>query len=210
MEWSPEKTRILSAKEVAKVISAMKIKSRRSVNARMNLVIFRLATSCGLRASEILGISLSNVRVGIDKPVIYIPKTVAKGGKQRRVPLWWDGATLADITEWKRKREEDGAKPNDPFVCTLASHCLGNSLHRNSVRSRFIQACTSLGENREVTVHDGRHTFVSHALHRGRSLAEVRDAAGHSSIATTSIYTHVGVEEDGVVGTIYETELEGV
>ena len=207
MDWKPKTTRILTENEVVKVVSEMKIKSRRSANAHMNLVIFRLATGAGLRASEILGISMSNVRLGIDKPAIYVPKSVAKGGKPRHVPLWWDGGTLNDIEDWKKKRKNDGASQSDPFVCTLAAHRFGNRLHRNSIRSRFIQACKCLGEGREVSVHDGRHTFVSHALDRGRSLAEVRDAAGHSSLTTTSIYTHA-VPDDGEIGTIYNTEFE--
>jgi integrase len=39
-------------------------------------------------------------------------------------------------------------------------------------------------------VHCGRHTFISHAIASGRSLVEVRDAAGHTNIAVTSIYLH--------------------
>jgi integrase len=63
-------------------------------------------------------------------------------------------------------------------------------------------ACKVLGPERlqSLTTHDGRHTFISHALAGGRTLAEVRDAAGHASIATTSVYTHVAVDDDGVVG----------
>jgi integrase len=55
---------------------------------------------------------------------------------------------------------------------------------------------------RHVTIHDGRHTFASHALAGGRSLVEVRDALGHRSIATTSLYLHL-VEEDEAVGNLF-------
>lgn len=61
--------------------------------------------------------------------------------------------------------------------------------------------CRMLGTERqqELTIHTGRHSFVSHALAgpNARSLAEVRDAAGHSSLAITSIYTHVATDDDG-------------
>jgi site-specific recombinase XerD len=40
----------------------------------------------------------------------------------------------------------------------------------------------------------GRHTFISHALAGGRTLAEVRDAAGHVNLTITSGYLHVAVE----------------
>jgi hypothetical protein len=44
------------------------------------------------------------------------------------------------------------------------------------------------------TIQRGRHRFISHALAGGRTLAEVRDAAGHSNVTITSGYLHVAVE----------------
>ncbi len=58
---------------------------------------FRLTTCCGLRVSEIVGLTLANVKTEGKRPHIYIPKTIGKGGKARRVPLWWDQSTLADL-----------------------------------------------------------------------------------------------------------------
>ena len=74
--------------------------------------------------------------------------------------------------------------------------------------ARHLVACRVLGGNRqrELTIHHGRHSFVSHALAGGSSLAEVRDAAGHASIATTSVYTHVATNDDGGVGDLFEFE----
>jgi hypothetical protein len=49
-----------------------------------------------------------------------------------------------------------------------------------------------------LTIHHVRHIFISHALTGRRTLVDVRDAAGHSNIATTSIYLHVIVDDEGV------------
>ena len=46
-----------------------------------------------------------------------------------------------------------------------------------------------------ITIHHGRHTFISHALAGGRTLAEVRDAAGHANVSITSAYLHVTVDD---------------
>ena len=54
----------------------------------------------------------------------------------------------------------------------------------------------------ELTIHHGRHTFCSHAA-KLRTLVEVRDAAGHSNIATTSIYLHIVTDDDGEVGGMF-------
>lgn len=86
--WKVDQTKILSRAEIAAILSSLKRPSkRRSPNTRMNLAIFRLATCCGLRASEIIGIKLGDVRVGIARPYIRVPKTIAKGGKGRRAML---------------------------------------------------------------------------------------------------------------------------
>ncbi len=49
-----------------------------------------------------------------------------------------------------------------------------------------------------LTIHHGRHTFISHALAGHRTLAEVRDAAGHANVSITSGYLHVAVDDDRV------------
>jgi hypothetical protein len=56
----------------------------------------------------------------------------------------------------------------------------GHPLNRHVLRRRFQTACGVLGNERvrSLTLHHGRHTFVSHALAGGRTLAEVRAAAG--------------------------------
>jgi len=81
----------------------------------------------------------------------------------------------------------------------------GLALQRAALRRRFISACKVLGlaRLRTLTIHHGRHTFISHALAGKRTLAEVRAAAGHASLLTTSVYLHVAVDDDGEVGALF-------
>ena len=44
--------------------------------------------------------------------------------------------------------------------------------------------------------HDGRHSCASHLLAAGWALPMVRDMLGHASIATTSVYSHVVVDDE--------------
>jgi integrase len=113
--------RILTRHEIATTIADLKRKSRRSANTRQNLAIFRLSTCCGLRVSEIVGLTLANVRLAGQRPHLYVPKAIAKRGKARRVPLWWDAATLADLLAWKVERVQQGAKPFHKVRCCNAS-----------------------------------------------------------------------------------------
>ena len=73
-------------------------------------------------------------------------------------------------------------------------------LSRHTLRRRFRTACMVLGRERleMLTIRHGRHTFISHALAGHRTLAEVRDAAGHANVSITSAYLHVAVEDDAV------------
>ena len=131
--WQIDATKILGRGEIAVVLADLKRPAkRRSPNTRQNLVIFRLATCCGLRASEIVGLKLGDVRVGIARPYLRIPKTIAKGGKGRRVPLWWDAQTLADLTAWREERVRRGAGTGDPFVCAQSRAAYGKRLTRHN------------------------------------------------------------------------------
>jgi hypothetical protein len=90
-------------------------------------------------------------------------------------------------------------------VCCLRPGRFGEGLIRHTIRERFRTACKPLGLERlkTLTIHHGRHTFISHALAGGRTLAEVKAAAGHSSLMTMSVYLHVAVEDDGKVGNLF-------
>jgi len=97
-DWKVEATKILTAGEIAQVLADLKRRARRSGNSRMNLIVFRLATCCGLRVSELIGLRVGDVRVGMARPYIHVRRETAKRGKARRVPLWWDQSTLDDLS----------------------------------------------------------------------------------------------------------------
>ena len=195
-------TKILMRTELSAALHDLHRKSPRSANTRMNLAIFRLAVCCGLRVSEIGGLRLGDIRLSRPRPHIRIPRGAAKGGKPRTVPLWWDAGTLADLTAWKAERQEEGAADEDVLI---ASRRHGGPLSRHTLRKRFITACRCLGQTRlqTLTIHHGRHTFISHALAGGRTLAEVRDAAGHANVSITSGYLHVAIDEDEEAGHLF-------
>ena len=191
-----EPTKILTRSELLAVLADLKRKAPRSKNTRLNLVIFRLACCCGLRASEIAQLRAGDVRADTRRPHIRIRRGASKGGKPRIVPLWWDQGTLEDLAAW-----ELGKRPDEPFVASLRpGRDAGAIFSRHTLRKRFRTACKVLGPERleTLTIHHGRHTFISHALARGRTLAEVRDAAGHANVSITSGYLHVAVEDEEV------------
>ena len=121
------------------------------------------------------------------------------------VPLWWDAGTLKDLREWKAERLALGAGADQPFLASLIPGRAVKSFSRQTLRKRFRTACKVLGAARleSLTIHHGRHTFISHALAGGRSLAEVRDAAGHRNVSITSGYLHAVVDDEAGVGSLF-------
>lgn len=188
--WGVTASECLSFDEVSRVVREARRKAPRSVNTRQNLALFRLATCCGLRVSEAIGLRLNDLHLAGDRPYIQVRRAIAKGKKARRVPLYWDNGTLLDLISWVEERKRQGAKATDPLLCGQSKNNKGNPLDRFNARKRYIAMCSITGR-RDITIHTGRHTFVSLALAKGVPLAEVKEAAGHSSIATTDIYTHV-------------------
>jgi integrase/recombinase XerD len=203
--WQIAPAKILTRQELALVLADLKVKGERSRNGRLNLILFRLACCCGLRVSEIAKLRLDDVDLASRRPNIRIRREVGKGGHRRWVPLWWDAGTLADLVAWKAKRAADGATPTDPFICSQQRGAKVRCLSRHTLRRRFQTACRVLGLERinRLTIHHGRHTFVSHALAGGRTLAEVRDAAGHSNVSVTSAYLHIAVDDDEEPGRLF-------
>jgi len=207
-------TRILSRSEIGRVLDDLRRK-RRSVNTRQNDVIFRLSCCCGLRVSEIVGLNLSDVRVSNGRPHLHIRGETAKRGRSRNIPLNWDGATLAALEAWKRERIDQGAAGSDPFLCSLSKGTWGKRLHVRNAQHRWttaIRCLCSCGQRdhardcrvRGLSIHAGRHSFCSHALAGGRTLAAVRDAAGHRNVSTTSLYLHTVTDDDDTVGNLFE------
>ena len=182
--WQIDHTKILSRGEITKVLVRAKGQNR---------IIFRLACT-GLRVSEICDLAATHVHVGQDHPYIQIVN--GKGGRNRRVPLWWDADAYRELADWR------SAMPESRWHFVATKH--GTRLERWAVRKRFLSACRCLGQDRQrtLTIHHGRHTFISYALQAGRPLAAVRDAAGHASLHTTSIYAHL-TEDSGEMGSMY-------
>jgi len=196
--WTVNESSILSRAEVAAVLADLDRRAKRSVNTRQTRAVFALATFCGLRASEIGGLRLRDCRFGIRKPVIRLPASICKGGRGREIPLWRLPSALAVLRDWYAERLGQGAQPADLLVCTQAEGASGNTVTRQALRRRFIAALSVLGAERQdmLTLHSGRHTCASHLLAAGWPLPLVRDMLGHANLSTTSIYSHIVVDDE--------------
>lgn len=191
-----QRHRFLRTREVRLVLRDLHKRKKRSSGVWTNLIIFRLATGCGLRCREICGLRIKDLVLKGAAPTLRVRKEYGKGKKARRVSLDWDRGTLEDIREWVKFRVEvQGAQPSDRVVVVQRCGKL-TPLRENKVASRWKTAIKCLGPERvsQLSIHTGRHTFSSHATARGWTSGDVRDALGHASISTTNRYVHGQVD----------------
>ena len=130
--WNLDPTRILTRRELTTVLADLSARAARYANSQRNLIVVRLACCCGLRVSEIAGLQLDDVVADVQRPHLRLRRQITKGKRARCVPMWWDGATLADIVAWKARRIADGARAPT----------------RSSVRCRPIGAASHFKEQR--------------------------------------------------------------
>lgn len=183
--------RILTKEEVQFILTDLHMLARRGWKHRQRLAFFRVCACAGLRASEMAGLKIKDVHPFGPHPEIDVPASIAKGNKRRSVPLSWDLGTKEDIQRWHQHRLDAG--PEQPFFHNMMHQRPCSAVTRQTMYNWWKHIITILGPDRSSQIggpHSGRHTFCTHALAGGRSLGEVRDAAGHSNINVTDIYIH--------------------
>ena len=141
------------------------------------------AAQTGLRASELIGLTCSELRIGTGPHV----STVGKGRKQRITPLTKQTVTV--MRAWTKER--DGG-PDDPLFATSTDRPLTrDALERRLAKhaAAATETCPSLAA-KTITPHVLRHTAAMRLLHAGVDTAVIALWLGHEQIQTTQIYLH--------------------
>jgi integrase/recombinase XerC len=131
--------------------------------------------SSGLRVSELVGLKIGQ----LEGESLRIR---GKGNKDREVYIG-KPAYLAVIKYLGSLAKERGK--NDRIF----------ALGSRSVQRILNQASTLAGTEPPATPHTLRHSYATHLLEGGADLRTIQELLGHSSIATTQIYTHVANEK---------------
>ncbi len=149
-----------------------------------NRAILELLYACGLRASELVGLTLDDVRLGE-----AFLRCTGKGGKQRIVPIGTMAVNaLRDYLRGARPALAAAGPGNDTsFFLTKR----GTGMCRETLWRVVEAAADKAGLAGEVHPHTLRHCFASHLLAHGANIRAIQEMLGHADIATTQIYTHV-------------------
>jgi integrase/recombinase XerC len=145
---------------------------------RRDLAVLELLYAAGLRVSELCGLDRGDIDLRGRTVTV-----LGKGGKQRRVPV--HDAAVAALRAWfDDGREQMAGPPDAAFV-----NRRGARLGPRDVRRILDRRAAS-----PTHPHALRHTYATHLLDGGADLRVVQELLGHSSLATTQMYTHVSKE----------------
>ncbi len=175
---------VLTQDEVAKLIEAAGSAPDRFWALRSRAML-EVMYGSGLRVSELLGLGTTSVVLADG-----FLRVMGKRSKERVVPMG-QPAVSAVRDYLSAVRPHYAGKRTSP---SLFLNSRGSRLSRMGFL-KILRSCVALaGINRRVTPHTLRHSFATHLLEGGADLRAVQEMLGHSSIATTQIYTHVDRE----------------
>ena len=159
---------VLSVEEIQKMFAVCE-------NAK-HKVILALLYSCGLRVSELINLKWAN----IDRSRMIINILQAKGKKDRQVMLT---PQLIPLLEkyWAEYRSKEYVL-NGQFGIQYSDRSVGEVVK---------QLASKAGINKRVYTHLMRHCSFTHMVENGTDINLIQKLAGHSSVKTTSIYTHI-------------------
>ena len=141
--------------------------------------IMELFYSSGLRLSEVAGLNRQQFDAKNRVLTIY-----GKGKKMRLTPIT-ETATkwIIDTLNHPERKEEDSQ--------AIFLNKWGKRLSPRSIDRKFVLYLKASGLSERITPHTIRHTIATHWLEHGMDLKTIQLLLGHTSLATTTIYTHV-------------------
>lgn len=138
----------------------------------------------GMRRSELVGVREAD----IDYDAMVI-KVTGKRNKQRLIPF---AEGLKDLMfAYEKERDQKGMERNEWFLVNRSGRPLSTASVYNIVR-KYLSNIPLLAKR---SPHVLRHSFATSMLNNGAELTAVKDLLGHSSLASTSVYTHTTFEE---------------
>jgi len=147
--------------------------------------ILELLYATGARVSELVDLDIDDL---VDPTMIRL---FGKGSKERIVPV---GRYAQRALENYLVRTRPQLVQKGRGTPALFLNQRGGRLSRQSVWQILVDAAAAAGLSDEISPHTLRHSFATHLLEGGADVRVVQELLGHSSVATTQIYTLVTVD----------------
>ncbi len=172
-----------SEKEVAEVLN--QIQNPEGFEAIRDKLIIDLFYTTGIRRTELIHLSIGNVNLSSNTI-----KVLGKRNKERILPVLPVIAEQLNLYFSERTQLEK-VTDADYFFLTKKGLKLNDSFVYRLINAYF----SAVSEKVKKSPHILRHTFATHLLNNGADLNSVKELLGHSSLASTQIYTHSSLAE---------------
>jgi integrase/recombinase XerC len=150
-----------------------------------DVAIVELLYATGARVSEVCGLDLENL--DFHRNTIRV---LGKGNKERMIPM--GAPAVKALNAYINGARAELA--NDKSARALFLGVRGKRIDQRAVRTIVYEALSALEGVERMGPHALRHSAATHLLEGGADLRTVQEILGHSSLATTQIYTHVSTD----------------
>ena len=147
--------------------------------------VLELLYASGMRVGELTGLDVDDVDLESSTA-----RVLGKGDKERIVPFGRPAEEALRV--WLGTARPQLATAQSGPALFLGRR--GRRLDQRQVRSSLGRLLEHLPDTPDLGPHGLRHSAATHLLEGGADLRTVQELLGHSSLATTQIYTHVSVE----------------
>jgi integrase/recombinase XerC len=152
--------------------------------AMRDRLIVEMLYATGIRVSELCGLDIDDV-----DGERRLLRVLGKGNKQRTTPY---GGPAADaLADWLADGRPALATPQSGAALLLGAR--GRRIDQRQVRTVVHQTVSVVHGAPDMGPHGLRHSAATHLLEGGADLRIVQELLGHSTLATTQLYTHVTV-----------------
>ena len=147
-----------------------------------NKTIIEVLFSCGLRVSELVNLTLSNLY--LEEGFVRV---MGKGSKERLVPI--SSKAIRELKYWFMDRNLMKIQQGEEDYVFLNRR--GKHLTRTMILIMLKRQAVAAGITKTISPHTLRHSFATELLKGGADLRAIQAMLGHESIGTTELYMHI-------------------
>lgn len=172
-----------SEEEMQKVLS--QIQFTKDFQGVRDKLIIELLYTTGIRRAELINLKMGGVDISSN-----LLKVLGKRKKERIVPLLPTTCNLF-ATYFEHRRTLEPTTDEAHVFLLKSGYKLYETLVYRIINKYFSEVSTKVKKSPHVL----RHTFATHLLNKGADLNSVKELLGHSSLASTQVYTHNSIAE---------------
>ncbi|NNE75513.1 MAG: tyrosine-type recombinase/integrase [Pricia sp.] len=148
-------------------------------------LIIELLYTTGIRRAELINLKMADVDLSANTL-----KVLGKRNKERIVPLLPSTINLF-LTYFDKRNTLESITDKAHIFLLKSGHKIYETLVYRLINKYFSEVSSKVKKSPHIL----RHTFATHLLNKGADLNSVKELLGHSSLASTQVYTHNSIAE---------------